>query len=189
VNRVVLIGDSIRMGYQQTVRADLVGVAEVSWPEANGFDSRNVLANIDDWAADLRPDLVHINCGLHDLKRDRVRGQLQVPLEEYAVNVEKIFWRLAARTKAKVIWAMTTPVNERWHRAQKPFDRFEADVRAYNAAAAEVCTRRGVPVNDLYAAVMAAGRDRYLVADGVHFNEDGYRLLGAEVAGVIRRSL
>ncbi len=177
------------MGYQQTVRQELAGAAEVSWPEMNGYDSRNVLAKIDQWAIEPRPDLVHLNCGLHDLKRDRLHGQFQVPLEDYVANLQEVLQRLAGGTRATVIWATTTPVNERWHRQQKPFDRFEADVQAYNAAALEICARLGVKVNDLYTFVMHAGRDRYMAADGVHFSADGYELLGVEVARVTRGNL
>ena len=89
----------------------------------------------------------------------------------------------------KVIWATTTPVNEAWHHAQKPFDRFEADVMAYNAAASEIASQLGVPIDDLYGIVTAAGRDRLLLPDGVHFTQDGYRLLGKAVADAIRHHL
>ena len=66
---VVLIGDSIRMGYQDHVVSQLAGRAEVWAPEENGGDSRNVLAHLDQWVFVRQPDLVHVNCGLHDLKR------------------------------------------------------------------------------------------------------------------------
>ena len=157
MKKVILIGDSIRMGYQQTVREELAGVAEVSWPEMNGFDSRNVLAKIDEWAVASPSDLVHINCGLHDLKRDRTRGAFQVPLEDYSGNVEQVLRDFLDQARATVLWATTTPVNERWHRARKPLDRLEADVQAYNAAALEICGRLGVQVDDLYTFVIRAG--------------------------------
>lgn len=189
MKKVILIGDSIRMGYQQTVREELAGAAEVVWPEMNGYDSRNVLAKIDEWAIAPQPDLVHVNCGLHDLKRDRVRGEFQVPPEDYAANVEQILQRLTSQTRAKILWATTTPVNERWHRLRKPFDRMEADVEVYNARALEICERLGVLVDDLYTFVMRAGRDEYMSQDGVHFTDDGYEMLGIEVARVIRGQL
>jgi len=44
--------------------------------DGNGRDSANVLANLDAWLQRF-PDAetVHMNCGLHDLKRDRVLVQ------------------------------------------------------------------------------------------------------------------
>lgn len=187
MKRVVLIGDSIRMGYQEAVRRELAGLAEVIWTEDNGGDSRKVLANIEAWGIGPGADVIHINAGLHDLKVNRQTHAYQVPVDEYARNIEQILKTLAGRTNATVIWAMTTPVNECWHRERKPFDRFQADVAAYNQKAAEVCAKLGVTVDDIYAVMAQAGPDRYLELDGVHFNEAGYELLGKEVAGVIRR--
>ena len=48
---IVLIGDSIRMGYQDHVASELAGRAEVWVPEENGGDSRNVLAHLDQWVS------------------------------------------------------------------------------------------------------------------------------------------
>jgi len=189
MKKIILIGDSIRMGYQQTVQDELTGLAEVSWPEMNGFDSLNVLAKLDDWVIARKPDIVHVNAGLHDLKKNRETGQLQVPLEDYARNVEQILRTLQAQTNLRIVWATTTPVNQEWHRERKPFDRCEADVTAYNRCAAGICRRLGVPVNDLYTLLGNLGPDNYLLPDGVHFTDQGYQLLGREVARVLRARL
>jgi len=187
MNKVVLIGDSIRMYYQETVRTELEGSAEVIAPEDNGGTSSNVLAHLDAWITTHRPDLVHLNCGLHDIKR--VDGRPPVTaLQEYASNVEQIFRGILAGGSA-LIWATTTPVNEQWHHERKEFDRWEADVAAYNEAALEVARRLDVPVNDLFAVVMAAGRDELLSPDGVHFTDEGSAMLGRTVANVIRAHL
>jgi len=50
MKRVVLIGDSIRMGYERTVGEELSGVAEVLSPKENVRNSRTVLAHIEEWA-------------------------------------------------------------------------------------------------------------------------------------------
>ena len=42
---------------------------EIWAPEQNGGDSRNVLAHLDEWMLARVPDLVYVNCSLHDLKR------------------------------------------------------------------------------------------------------------------------
>src|SRR4051812_1545412 len=47
--RVVLIGDSIRLGYAPAVAARLTGKAVVISPPENGGDSINVLAHLDEW--------------------------------------------------------------------------------------------------------------------------------------------
>ena len=70
MKRVVLIGDSIRMGYQATACRELEGLAEVWKPEQNGGTTQKVLENLDEWAIAQKPDIVHVNCGLHDLRKE-----------------------------------------------------------------------------------------------------------------------
>jgi len=182
--RVVLIGDSIRMGYQAVVRQALADVATVWAPEENGFDSRNVLAHLDAWVFAQAPTVVHLNCGLHDVKRDRDTQAIATPLPVYQDTVRQILERVLQGTEARVIWATITPVDEAQHRRCKDFDRYTADVDAYNQAALEVVTALGVPVDDLSSVV--AGDARCAQKDGVHYTEDGYAVLGAAVARAIR---
>jgi lysophospholipase L1-like esterase len=90
------------------------------------------------------------------------------------------------KTRAEVIWATTTPVNEQWHHETKGFDRFEADVDAYNRAATQIAAKLDMRLNNLYEAVMTSGRDRLLTKDGVHFTAEGSELLGGAVAEAVR---
>src|SRR5262245_20817742 len=59
--RVVLIGDSIRLGYAPRVAARLSGKAVVVSPTENGGDSASVLAHLDEWVLREKPDVVHLN--------------------------------------------------------------------------------------------------------------------------------
>ncbi len=183
---VVLIGDSIRMGYQATVARELGGRADVWGPEENGGNSRNVLAHLDEWAVRRRPAIVHINCGLHDLRRELGCEANAVPLEEYVENVRTILKRLLEHSGARVIWATTTPVNEEDHRSRKGFDRFTADVDRYNAAASAVARELDVPIDDLFGEVTARDASTMLLDDGVHYGEEGYRHLGRTVAAFLQ---
>ena len=178
---VVLIGDSIRMGYQDHVASELADRAEVWVPEENGGDSRNVLAHLDQWVFSRQPDLVHVNCGLHDLKR-AFGAESEVPLDEYERNVRQILQKLQRELNGAVVWVSTTPVDENLHHQNKGFDRLEADVDAYNAAACAVAEDLGVPIDDLFAVVEREGKARLLTQDGVHFTEEGSQLLGRVVA-------
>lgn len=177
---VVLIGDSIRMGYQNHVASQLASRADIWVPEENGGDSRKVLAHLDQWVLARQPDLVHVNCGLHDLKR-AFGAASEVPLDEYERNVRQILQRLQ-RELDVVVWATTTPVDESWHHQNKGFDRLEADVEAYNATARAVAEDLGVPIDDLFAVVEREGKAQLLTQDGVHFTEEGSQLLGRVVA-------
>ena len=186
--RVVLIGDSIRMAYQDHVVGALINQAEVVGPAANGGHSRRVLAHLDEWAMSRRPDLVHVNCGLHDLKR-AFGEACEVPLREYGDNVRQVLTRLQNELACKVIWAATTPVDETQHHQNKGFDRFEADVDAYNKMATAVAGDLAVPVHDLFAVVEQRGRAQLLTSDGVHFTAEGSQFLGRAVADCAREHL
>ena len=177
---LVLIGDSIRMGYQATVRERLTSV-DIWSPEANGGDSANVLAHLDEWVAAHAPQVVHLNCGLHDIKKPFDSGRAQIGLDEYRRHLREIFDRILS-TGARLVWASTTPVDEDLHHRNKGFDRFTTDVDAYNSVALDLATAEDVPVNDLHAVIESAGRTHLLREDGVHFSEEGSQLLGDAVA-------
>src|ERR1051325_10294258 len=180
---VLLLGDSIRAGYQSAVSKELADVAEVSAPQEDVCTTTNLLVNLFRWVALKPPDVFHINCGLHDLKTILygVRDNM-VALAHYQENVERILRIIREHTKTKVSWATITQINEQKvhakHARAQDFDRFESDVDAYNRAAVEVANRLRVPINDLHAVIMKAGRDQCLTGDGVHFTPAASELLG-----------
>lgn len=186
MKKVALIGDSIRMGYQQTVIRCVGDLAEVYGPLENGGHSSNVLSHLNEWILSRNPSVVHINCGLHDLKKEFGCSAAAIPIEEYESNVRQVLQEILSETQATVIWATTTPVNQVWHHQNKAFDRFEADVVAYNEAALTIARELRVAVNDLFTIIMRAGRDLHLLRDGVHLTDKGYRLLGEAVARCVR---
>ena len=98
-------------------------------------------------------------------------------------------YKRQALESTRVIWALTTPVDEKLHHANKGFDRFEADVDAYNDCALSLCRAAGVEVHDLFSVVEGIGRSEILRKDGVHFSEVGSRLLGGSVASCVRRGI
>ncbi len=177
------------MGYQKTVTKKLTGVADVWTPAENGGDSRNVLLHLDEWVVSRKPRVLHLNCGLHDLKRDKTTARYQVPIDAYRTNLDQILKRVASLTRTKVIFAATTPVNYEWHHAHKDFDRLEEDVVRYNQVAAELAHKHGAAMNDLFKVMADAGRNKYLNPDGVHFNAEGYTILASAVATAIQTAL
>jgi len=166
----------------------LDGKAIVVSPKPNGEDSGNVLRNLDQWVLKEKPDVVHINSGLHDLKlKDR---NYQVPLVEYETNLKTILERIQKETNAKVIFATTTPILDNLHAQRKAgFDRFDADVQKYNIAAVSVMKQAGIPINDLHKLVKGSGYEKLLGGDGTHYTPEGYEMLAAAVTDSILRSL
>jgi lysophospholipase L1-like esterase len=178
------------MGYAPLVVESLRGVVEVVAAKENGADSANVLAHLDEWVIAPQPALVHLNCGLHDLKRSKADGTHRVPLERYVENLREIVRRVREETTATLVFASTTPIHDARHTQRTvDFDRIEADVRRYNAAAVGVMGELGVPMHDLHATVTAGGADELLLADGTHYTPEGYALLADAVADCVRRHL
>ncbi len=186
--RVLIIGDSISIAYTPHVAQVLAQRAEVLHNPGNGGDSENVAANLDSWLAQLPAEVIHFNCGLHDIKFHRDPRHIQVPLGRYRENLIRIVARLK-QSGAAVIWANTTPVVESRHTAVKEFDRYNRDVQVYNAAAAAIVAQAGMAIDDLHAVVTGAGPERLIGPDGVHMTEEGSVLLGRMVAARVGECL
>lgn len=191
--KVVLVGDSIRLGYTATVEKELAGRAIVLSPKANGGDSSNVLKNLDEWVIRQQPDVVHFNCGIHDTKKSKTTGQFQIPPEQYEANLRKIVERIRKETKAKVLFATSTPIVDKraaQTRSKADYELLDASIEQYNRIAGKVMQELRVPVNDLHALLPdAESRARLIVGDGVHFVPEGSQLLGKAVAAMVAKHL
>jgi len=186
--KVVLIGDSIRMGYAPLVAKRLEGKATVVSAKPNGEDSGNVLRNLEEWVIKENPDVVHINAGLHDLKLKD--AAYQVPLAEYEKNLKMILERIQKETHAKIIFATSTPILDNLHAQRKAgFDRLEADVQKYNTAAVAIMKQAGVPIDDLHKRVEDGGKEKLIGPDGTHYTPAGYEMLAEAVTNSILPSL
>jgi lysophospholipase L1-like esterase len=187
--KVVLLGDSIREGYAPIVAELLAGRAIVVTPKANGRDTGTLLANLDEWAIREQPAVIHFNCGIHDTKQNKETGQYNVPPEQYEANLREIVKRLRAETKAKLVFALSTPpIDERsaelW--TSRSYRLTNAAVVEYNRIARRIMKELDVPVNDLLAALGdAAESARLHDARGVHFTPDGSRKLAAAVTAAV----
>src|SRR6516225_10137135 len=126
--RVLLVGDSISIGYTGPVQRNLAGKANVHRIPENGADTINGLKKIDSWLGDSHWDVIHFNWGLHDLKITAEGGR-QVPLDAYEKNLVALVERLKS-TGAQLVWATTTPVP---NGKQNP-PRNPSDLPEYNAA-------------------------------------------------------
>lgn len=174
---VILIGDSICMGYRPEVQKRLVDKVEILGIMGNGGDSGHVLENIEEWMINREADLIHFNCGLHDLKFERDEKTYQQPIHVYETNLREIMARLQKESRAKLAWATTTPVIDQRHNAVKGFDRYLRDVQAYNQVAAAIMKEAGIPVDDLYGAIWNDDVEECLGGDGVHMTQHGNNIL------------
>jgi len=187
--KVLIIGDSISMGYFEPTRDLLIDNAEIHHNRGNAQHTAYGLEKLDEWLNETEWDVIHFNHGLHDLKYidekgrrvDPAMGRQQIPIDQYERNLEALTVRLK-RTGSELIFATTTPVPE------GASGRIAGDSKRYNQVARKIMAKHSVTVNDLYAfaqpqlAAIQNPRD-------VHFSKKGSRLLAEQVAKYITQAL
>jgi lysophospholipase L1-like esterase len=180
--RVLLIGDSISMGYTLPVRELLKGKANVHRIPQNGGPTKLGVEKIDAWLGKGKWDVIHFNWGIHDLKfmPDEKR---QVEPADYEKNLRTLVAKMKA-TGAKLIWATITPIPSG---ELVPPRRF-GEVAEYNDIARRVMTENGVAIDDLNTAITPQIAQLQNPKD-VHYKPDGYKLLAGEVARSIEAAL
>ncbi|HEX4130529.1 MAG TPA: SGNH/GDSL hydrolase family protein [Pirellulales bacterium] len=182
--RVLLIGDSISMGYTIPVRELLSGKANVHRIPTNGGPTTRGVESIDSWLGDKKWDVIHFNWGLHDIKEMPPDGKVQVSLADYEANLKKLVARLK-QTDAKLIWCSTTPV------APGTPGRKPDEVPTYNAVAKKIMDANGIAIDDLYA--FAEPQLTKIQIQGppanVHYTEAGSNVLAEQVARSIEAAL
>ncbi|MGE9294831.1 MAG: SGNH/GDSL hydrolase family protein, partial [Puniceicoccales bacterium] len=192
--RVLIIGDSISIGYTPYVEEALDGKAEVIHHPGNAMHTRNGLKKLHRWLGEEKWDVIHFNWGMWDLcyrhhdqrmsqqNRDKVNGTITTSIEEYENNLDELVTRLE-KTGAVLIWANTTAVP-----AEEP-GRIHGDDHRYNATAEAVMRKHGVRINDLNTLTHAFEGKEALPVDDVHYSQAGYRAIGEQVAVFIESAL
>jgi lysophospholipase L1-like esterase len=193
--RVLLLGDSISIGYTPFVKECLEGrafVTRASKPDGateNCQGTTHGVQHVDRWLAQEGGDwdVIHFNFGLHDLKRviaetgknsNSPSDPRQAELPVYEAQLEAIVERLET-SGAALVFATTTPVpaGVRPHRDAH-------DVTLYNAAARRIMHAHGIAIDDL-CALVGPRIDEFQNPHDVHFNAEGSRFLGEAVAQAV----
>ncbi|MCB1230613.1 MAG: SGNH/GDSL hydrolase family protein [Verrucomicrobiae bacterium] len=172
--RVLLIGDSVSRGYTQAVRREMKGEANVHRAPANCGPTATGLKKLDVWLGGGNWDVIHFNFGIHDRR---------TPPADYEQRLDEIVTRLKA-TGATVIWASTTPIPP----DGKEGPEMTPAIVERNAIAARVMEKHGVATDDLFTFITPHLAEVQNPQD-VHFNSQGYDLLGSQVAKSIRDAL
>lgn len=198
---VLILGDSISIGYTPFVKEMLAGKANVYRPTLENGQPENCegttkgIRNMERWLTNSGSgnsfhqwDIIHFNFGLHDLKHvDPVTGEnsknrkdpLQADLKQYKKNLAKIVEMLKS-SGARLIFATTTPypddVGGVLRDAGMPLK--------YNRAAVKIMNRHGIAINDLYN-FMLPRMDELQLPKNVHFKPEGYKALAGKVVARI----
>lgn len=165
----MLLGDSIRRGYDMAIKKSLEGRANVYFPEDNCRFASYLLRCLHEYQ-NLLPegetvDVLHWNAGLWDCLR--LFGEdPHTPLEVYAYYIDRICIRIQkVYPNAKVIFATSTWVQSEL--MDPNARRYNEEIEAYNAAAAEIVRKYGFEVNDLYAVSASLPAEAH--SDPVHY--------------------
>jgi lysophospholipase L1-like esterase len=184
--KVVLIGDSIRMGYQSLVQ-EKFRECEVWGPVENCRHSLWALDHFQQWVSDQHPDVVHVNFGLHDAQI-QPDGEHQILLPQYRLCLQRFINNIKKLEKTKIIWATTTPKYS--PEEGKPITQWQVnknvDIQAYNATALEIVNHEGLPISDLHDVIVRNDFSKCLIEDGCHMTEFGNEVLSDAVVKAIR---
>lgn len=169
--RILLIGDSICDGYYDTVFERLNSMYAVDkLVSSRSVESEVYKKQLELFLNDFKYDLISFNNGLHGFHLSK---------DEYSRAYEKILHMFG---NAKVILTLSTPIMQ----ADNLKCYNEKDNRIVierNESVRSIGVKYGLPVCDLYSAVNKISEIR--AADGVHYMEEGYKILGNTLAEFI----
>jgi acyl-CoA thioesterase-1 len=188
--RVLLIGDSISIGYTLPLREALKGKANLHRPADNCGPSNRGVAKLEEWlqiGGSDKWDVIQFNHGLHDIRHfsdpenkkaaSATEGHRQVLEEEYEKNLRTIVARLK-KTGAKLIWRNTTPVPE------GSDGRVPGDEVRYNAIAKKIMDENQIPIDDMYSFCLPRLKEIQRPAN-VHFTDEGSKILADHTVKMI----
>lgn len=175
MKNLLLIGDSIRMGYDKSVQKSLEGKVNVLFPKENCRFASFVLRYFHEYIKEFKGekiDVIHWNAGLWDCLR-LFEEEPHTPIEVYAYYIERICIRIKKLCPdAKVIFATSTQVIS--EKMDINFKRYNEEIEKYNETAVNIVKKYGFEVNDLYAVSAKLPDDAH--SDTVHY----YTSMGTE---------
>ena len=189
MKKVLLLGDSIRKGYDKAIRKTLEGKAEVYFPNDNCRFAAYLLRHLHEYGEAIengKPDVIHWNAGLWDCLRMFEEEPL-TPIEVYCYYIERICKRIKKLyPEAKVIFATSTRVQS--EKMSKDLRRYNEDTEAYNEAAVKIVKEYGFEINDLYSLSKTLPEAAH--SDAVHYYTDlGTEIFSKQVLGYITKAL
>ena len=174
MKKILLLGDSIRIGYDEYVQMAFDGIAEIYYPKENGRFAAYTLRNVFDWKEQMQgADVIHWNNGLWDVC-DLFGDGPFTPLDTYVSTMVRIARVLKTYAPA-VIFATTTVTSPAM------WGHDAARTKLYNDTVVEALQAEGVLINDLFTPV-AADTQRMICEDLIHLSPAGIEACAALVA-------
>ena len=183
MKKILLLGDSIRLGYERYVKEMFDGKAKVYSPgDVNCGMAQFMQRWLNEWKRrenfpdDM--DIVHWNAGLWDVLRICGDDTLSSPAF-YAETLARIHKRIRLLfPKAKIVFALSTWVQEDLYRGE--YQRYNKDIELFNELAIKTLQPLGEEFDDLYLVTKNAPKECF--SDMTHFNTvAGIKLVGNKV--------
>ena len=184
---VLLLGDSIRLFYNDAVKEKLGSDYYVYSPEENCRFAAFTLNSLRHWLPQVpTPDIIHWNIGLWDTAVLYKEDGCFTPVSVYVDNIKKILRELK-KTGAKIIFATTPPVHDEKKHLPGPMPpaHSNADIMEYNKAVVDAFSGESIIINDLFGAIYEK-RAECISEDMIHPNEKGIAILSKAVADAIK---
>ena len=174
--RVLLVGDSITLGYQEKIRELLKGVCYVDYVATSyAIDTKMYNQLVSTFMADSNYAFIHFNHGLHGIHLSK---------KSYKSRMNKLLSKIDK--DIKLILATSTIV---YREGNKRLDgAWMKRVRERNAAVQELAEEKGYAIDDLYTVSVAIPKE-YRNLDGTHYLAEGYEILAQAIAECIRKEL
>lgn len=192
MKKVVLLGDSIRQGYEKYVGMafEEAGTAQIYSPDDCCRFASYMLRNVAQWKGEMGcgsdVDLIHWNAGLWDclhMLDGRPHTDLEV-YQDYLTRIHTVLNKLFPG--AKQIFATSTAVIEEGYTGI--YKRLNNEIEYYNAAAVATLEPLGVQINDLH--TLTCNIPEQYHSDMTHFNtKEGTQLLANQVICCIENAL
>lgn len=192
MKKIVLIGDSTRLGYDVLIREAYQETAQVYFPKDNSCFAAHTLRWLHEWKNEMQcgdnVDCVHWNVGHWDNLILFEDGPM-TPIHVYKEYLERICRRIQLLfPKAKVIFATSTPMYEALFPTPEIAVRYNKDIEAYNEAAVAAVSQYGNAIDDLYELLKDVPTDYF--SDSSHFfTRTATKLIVNDICSVIDRCL
>jgi len=189
MKNVLILGDSIRIGYDKSIKKSLEGIARVEYPDENCRFAAYLLRHFHEYMRAFegeKIDVIHWNAGLWD-NLHLFGEETHTPIEIYAYYIERLCIRMKKLApEAKMIFATSTSVLS--EKMDADFKRYNEEIEEYNKAAAKVVKKYGFEINDLYSVSLSLPESAH--SDAVHYyTKEGTEAFAKPTLECISRAL
>ena len=192
--KILIIGDSISMGYTPFVSKKIKKKARVYHNPRNAQHTDVGLKNINKWIKKEKWDVIQFNWGLWDIcyripgikppnNKNKITGKITNNKVDYAIKLDSIVTIIQKHTNAKLVFVTTTHVPE------QDAGRYASDVVAFNDTAKIIMKKYDISINDIHGKSMIIHKKFGKGLNDVHYSKNGYKQLSDLITVFLEKEL